>query len=104
MKPDFGELDRRVAEARVVLSLLAMLSLYIDPSQGGLFHLENRLLATLLCHLLYSVLTYFALRYRVGTNPLWNYAQDLTCFSRPRLRLSPRAEPVHRSCFSYLRS
>ncbi len=70
MKPDFGELDRRVAEARVVLSLLAMLSLYIDPSLGGLFHLDNPLLATLLCHLFYSALTYLALRYHVGTIPL----------------------------------
>ena len=77
MKPDFGELDRRVAEARVVLSLLSMLSLYVDPSQGGLFHLENRLLATLLCHLLYSVLTYFTLSYRVGTNPLWKLCAGL---------------------------
>lgn len=77
MKPDFGELDRRVAEARVVLSLLAILFLYIDPSLGGLFHLENRLLATLLCHLSYSVLTYFALSYRVGTNPLWKLCAGL---------------------------
>ncbi len=70
MKSDFGELDRRVAQARVVLSLLATLSLYVDPSAGGLFHLDKWLLATLLCHLIYSALTYLALSYRVGTNPV----------------------------------
>jgi signal transduction histidine kinase len=68
MKPDFGELDRRVAQARVVLSLLAMLSLYVDPSLGGLFHLDKWLFTTLLCYLMYSALTYLALSYRVQTN------------------------------------
>ncbi len=70
MKPDFGELDGRVAQARVVLSLLALLSLFVDPSLGGLFHLETWLLTVLLCHLIYSALTYLALAYRVGTNPV----------------------------------
>src|SRR5215471_6542227 len=70
MKPDFGVLDVRVAQARVILSLLALLSLYVDPSLGGLFHLDPWLLAALLCHLLYSALTYLALAYRLGTNPV----------------------------------
>src|SRR5689334_22274084 len=62
MKRDFRVFDTRVAEARVVLSLLALFSLYVDPSLGGLFHLDSWLLAALLCHLLYS-LTYLALAY-----------------------------------------
>ena len=66
MKRDFGVLDLRVAQARVVLSLLALLSLYVDPSQGGLFHLSTWLLTALLCHLFYSTLTYAALAYRLG--------------------------------------
>lgn len=70
MKPDFGLLDVRVAQARVVLSLLALLSLYVDPSLGGLFHLDTWLLTTLLCHLFYSALTYLALAYRLGTKPV----------------------------------
>jgi signal transduction histidine kinase len=70
MKPDFGELDGKVAQARAVLSLLALLSLYVDPSLGGLFHLETWLLVVLLCHLLYSALTYLALAYRVGADPV----------------------------------
>jgi hypothetical protein len=37
MKPDFGELDGKVAQARAVLSLLALLSLYVDPSLGDCF-------------------------------------------------------------------
>jgi signal transduction histidine kinase len=68
MKPDFGILEVRVAQARVVLSLLALLSLYVDPSLGGLFHLDTWLLAALLCHLLYSALNYLALAHRLGSN------------------------------------
>jgi signal transduction histidine kinase len=70
MKADFGVLDTRVAQARVVLSLLALLSLYVDPSVGGLFHLDVWLLASLLCHLLYSSLAYLALAYQIGTDPV----------------------------------
>src|SRR5260370_34108563 len=70
MKPDFGELDGRVAQARVVLSLLALLTLYVDPSLGGLFHLDRWLLTSLLCHLIYSALTWLALTWEAGTNPI----------------------------------
>jgi signal transduction histidine kinase len=69
MKPDFDELDTKVAQARVILSLIALLSLYVDPSLGGLFHLETWLLAILLCHLLYSALTYLALTHQFGPGP-----------------------------------
>jgi signal transduction histidine kinase len=68
MKPDFGELEGKVAQARAILSLLALISLYVDPSLGGFFHLGNWLLAVLLCHLLYSAVTYLALVYHVGTD------------------------------------
>ncbi len=61
MNADFDELDLRVAKARVVLSLLAMLSLYVDPSAGGLFHLDKWASITLICHLVYSSSMYLAL-------------------------------------------
>ena len=62
---DFSDFDLDIARTRIVLSLLAMLSLYIDPSAGGLFHLTLYALTTLLCHLAYSVGTYFALSHRL---------------------------------------
>ncbi len=56
---DFKDLDLNVARARIVLSLLAMLSLYVDPTvAGGLFHLNTLALAMLLCHFAYSVSVY----------------------------------------------
>jgi len=62
-RPDFRGLDINIARGRIVLSLLAMLSLYIDPSTaGGLFHLSRLALITLLCHLTYSVGIYLTLR------------------------------------------
>ncbi|HUO05852.1 MAG TPA: histidine kinase [Candidatus Binataceae bacterium] len=59
MKADFAELDLQVARARIALSLLAMLSVYVDPSTGGgPFQLDRWLWLTFICHLAYSVLTY----------------------------------------------
>ncbi len=64
--PGFHNFDLNVARARILLSLVAMVSLYIDPSAaGGLFHLTTYALVTLLCHLTYSVVVYFALK-RLG--------------------------------------
>ena len=63
--PELRNLDLSIARARIALSLIAMLSLYIDPSTaGGLFHLNAYALTTLLCHLAYSVGMYFALSRR----------------------------------------
>ena len=62
---EFQDLDLSIARARIALSLIAMLSLYVDPSTaGGLFHLNAYALTTLLCHLAYSVGMYFALSRR----------------------------------------
>ncbi len=59
---EFKDLDLSVARARIALSIVAMLSLYVDPSTaGGLFHLNTHELIILLCHLSYSVAIYFAL-------------------------------------------
>ncbi|HEY1851679.1 MAG TPA: histidine kinase [Candidatus Binataceae bacterium] len=59
---NFQRLDVNIARGRIVLSLLATLSLYVDPSTaGGLFHLSGHALTVLLCHLAYSVSMYVAL-------------------------------------------
>ncbi|HEX4209103.1 MAG TPA: histidine kinase [Candidatus Binataceae bacterium] len=69
---NFGALDLDVARTRIVLSLLAMLSLYADPSTaGGLFHLTSYSLITLLCHLGYSVTTYIVLANRPAPQWIW---------------------------------
>jgi len=61
----FSDLD--IARTRIVLSLLAMVSLYVDPTTaGGLFHLTPYVLGTLLCHLAYSVGTYSLLRSEIA--------------------------------------
>ena len=63
--PEFQDLDLSIARARIALSLIAMLSLYIDPSTaGGLFHLNAYASTTLLCHLAYGIGIYFALSHR----------------------------------------
>ena len=76
--PEFQNLDLSIARARIALSLIAMLSLYVDPSTaGGLFHLNAYALTTLLCHLAYSVGMYFALTRRYAD---WNLQVLSTCF------------------------
>ncbi len=76
--PEFKNLDLSIARARIALSLIAMLSLYVDPSTaGGLFHLNAYALTTLLCHLAYSVGMYFALSRRYAD---WNLQVLSTCF------------------------
>jgi len=69
--PEFHDLDLSIARARVALSLIAMLSLYVDPSTaGGLFHLNAYALTILLCHLAYSVGMYLALSRRLADGNL----------------------------------
>jgi signal transduction histidine kinase len=66
-----GALGLDIARTRIVLSLLAMLSLYADPSTaGGLFHLTSPTLITLLCHLAYSLSTHAVIA-RKAAPPRW---------------------------------
>ena len=59
--PDFSDLDLNISKARVALSLVALLSIYIDPTTGGLFYIGRYALITLACHFVYSAVTYLAL-------------------------------------------
>jgi signal transduction histidine kinase len=80
-RPDFRGLDFNIARGRIVLSLLAMLSLYIDPSAaGGLFHLSRLALITLLCHLAYSIGIYLTLRRRPNGTGLATASTGLDLF------------------------
>ncbi len=65
MKPaDFTELDLNISRARMGLSIVAFLSIYIDPATGGVFYISPYALVTLGLHLLYSVSLYFAVNQR----------------------------------------
>jgi signal transduction histidine kinase len=78
---EFQDLDLSIARARVALSLIAMLSLYVDPSAaGGLFHLNAYALTTLLCHLTYSIVMYFALSRRFSRANLQILSTGLDLF------------------------
>ena len=63
---NFTELDLNIARGRVMLSLVAILSVYIDPATGGIFYLSRYALVTLGAHLLYSAGAYLAVSRRVG--------------------------------------
>ena len=101
--PDFQDLDLSIARARIALSLIAMLSLYIDPSTaGGLFHLNAYALTTLLCHLAYSVGIYFALGRRFAPANLeaqlrWDFLDSTNHGSTVGLDDPPIVPDAHRT-------
>jgi signal transduction histidine kinase len=73
-RTDSEAFDPDVARIRILLSLLAMLSLYIDPNPrtgGGAFELSGYPLIVLLCHLGYSVSTYLVLTRRRAPAWIW---------------------------------
>ena len=77
---DPRSLDLNIARARIALSLLAMLSLYVDPTTpGGLFHLTETETATLLSHLAYSIalLVVLSLRFAIPGLSSISIALDL---------------------------
>jgi signal transduction histidine kinase len=68
---NLNTLDLDVGRTRILLSLLGIVSLWVDPTTaGGLFHLAPAALATLVCHLGYSVGTYLALKKGVAARQL----------------------------------
>jgi len=74
---DFVDLELNIARARIVLSLVALLSIYVDPTTPdlsswmplttGAFTIDVHTLAVLAIHLAYGVAIYLALSRRVAT-------------------------------------
>jgi len=78
---DPHSLDLNIARARVALSLLAMLSLWVDPTTpGGLFYLTRTEAATLLAHLTYSVVLLVVLSRRIVVANLSSISNVLDLF------------------------
>ncbi|HEV2171745.1 MAG TPA: histidine kinase, partial [Candidatus Binatus sp.] len=55
---DRNNLDVNIALARAVLSVLVLVSWYIDPSYGGWFFIDSTSLIILILHLAYSLATF----------------------------------------------
>lgn len=72
-----------------------MLSLYVDPSAGGWFHLDKWVASTLLLHLSYSSVTYLALRYGASTKSVRTVSTglDLTFATAITLLTEGRTSP-----------
>jgi len=56
--PDRNDLDRNIALARLVLSVLALVSWYIDPAYGGWFFIDKSSLVVLSLYFMYSLATF----------------------------------------------
>ncbi len=54
--------DLAISRVRIVLSLIALISIYVDPSNDGWFDITGYSLAVLSCYFLYSLMAYTALR------------------------------------------
>ena len=80
-KPDFSDLDLNVARARIALSVIALISVYVDPTVGGgYFKIDRYMLAALTLHLGYGCVTYFALRRRMATETTFALTTTLDIF------------------------
>jgi signal transduction histidine kinase len=65
--PDFADLDLNVSRARIALSVVALISIYIDPTTGrGIFSIDRYALTTLALHFAYGVTAYSLIRRRVA--------------------------------------
>lgn len=60
---DFADLDLNVSRARIALSVVALISIYIDPTTGhGIFSIDRYALTTLALHFTYSLTAYLLVR------------------------------------------
>ena len=64
------DLDSNIARARIVLSLVTWLSIYVDPTTPAPFSIDSRTLTTLAAHLAYAIATYLAVHRRVAADRL----------------------------------
>jgi|SRR5579871_36758 len=65
--PDFADLDLNVARARIALSIVALISIYVDPTTGqGVFTIDRPVLATIALHFAYAMTAYRLIRRRVS--------------------------------------
>ena len=65
---DFNNFDLNIAIARVMLSLLALVSLYIDPVNGGWFFIDETSLAILTLHLVYGLTIFGLIRHGIAAS------------------------------------
>jgi signal transduction histidine kinase len=65
-----NELDLNIAVARMVLSLLALASWYVDPANGGWFFIDESSLIVLTLHLIYSSVAFVLVRHGFAASRL----------------------------------
>jgi signal transduction histidine kinase len=65
---DHNDLDLNIAFARTVLSVLVLVSWYVDPSYGGWFYIDETSLIILSLHLTYSVVAFVLIDRGVGAS------------------------------------
>ena len=71
MKLGLTELDRSVAKARIVLSVVVLLSMYVDPTTGGLFGIGAYQLTIVLLYLTYGLGTYLTISHELVTKEVF---------------------------------
>ena len=80
--PQTTSLDLAIARTRILVSLVALISLYVDPNNGGFLGIEPFALAALLAHLGYSTSAYVALRHGSHVEDLATMSVTLdVCFA-----------------------
>ena len=84
---DFNALDLNIGRARIGLSLVGLVSIYIDPTTGGLFGIAPQMLVVLACHFAYGIAAYTALNLHGAPERLPSIATGLDIFFASALAL-----------------
>ena len=86
--------DLAIGRARIFVSLIALLSIYIDPTNGGFLGIEPYALCILLVHLGYSILIYTALQKTSEHHALATISVPLDVFFATALAFFTEGRPT----------
>ena len=89
-----ADLDLPIGRARIFLSLLALISFYVDPNNGGFLGIEGYALAVLLFHLGYSLLMYRALQTALDPDNLATISLPLDVFFATAIAFITEGRPT----------
>ena len=88
------ELDFVIAQARIIVSVAALISIYLDPGAGGFLTIKPHTLTILVSHLTYGVAMYTLLRHGWTSNALALSSVVLDVIFATLLALTTETQPT----------
>jgi signal transduction histidine kinase len=89
-----ADLDFAIGRARILVSMVALLSVYVDPTNGGFLGIEPIALGILVLHLAYSVSVYTGFRWTSADHELATISVTLDVLFATVLALFTEGRPT----------